>query len=270
MSAPGEVRSAPAVALRDCRALITGGGSGIGLAIARRFDAMGIELVLVGRDGARLERAVAELEHAGRHRSFVCDVGDDKAVNRMFDDLADRQRSPQILVNNAGSAGSARVSETSTDAWNETLRANLSGVFHCTRAALVALASMPFGRIVNIASTAGLIGYPNVAAYCAAKHGVIGFTRALALEVARTGITVNAVCPGYTETSIVDEAIGNIVETTGRSPADAREMLLRRNPQRRLVSPDEVAATVAWLCLPESRSINGQAISLSGGEVMTG
>jgi NAD(P)-dependent dehydrogenase (short-subunit alcohol dehydrogenase family) len=129
---------------------------------------------------------------------------------------------------------------------------------------------LPFARIVNVASTAGLIGYPNVAAYCAAKHGVIGFTRALALEVARTGLTVNAVCPGYTETSIVDEAIGSIVEATGRSPADAREMLLRRNPQRRLVSPDDVAATVEWLCLPESRSINGQAISVSGGEVMTG
>jgi NAD(P)-dependent dehydrogenase (short-subunit alcohol dehydrogenase family) len=258
------------VTLHGARALITGGGSGIGLAIARRFDGMGAGITLVGRDGARLERAIASLEHSDRHRAYVCDVGDDNAVNRMFDDLAKRQQSPQILVNNAGSAASARVAETSTDLWNQTLRVNLSGVFHCTRAALAALAPMPFGRIVNIASTAGLIGYPNVAAYCAAKHGVVGLTRALALEVARTGITVNAVCPGYTETSIVDEAIAGIVQTTGRSPADAREMLLRRNPQRRLVSPDEVAATVAWLCLPESRSINGQAISLSGGEVMTG
>lgn len=266
MSAPNSTDDA----LHGARALITGGGSGIGLAIARRFDGMGMGITLVGRDGARLERAVAALEHSDRHRACVCDVGDDDAVNRMFDDLAKRQQSPQILVNNAGSAASARVAETSTDLWNETLRVNLSGVFHCTRAALRALAAMPFGRIVNIASTAALIGYPNVAAYCAAKHGVVGLTRALALEVARTGITVNAVCPGYTETSIVDEAIASIVQTTGRSPADAREMLLRRNPQRRLVSPDEVAATVAWLCLPESRSINGQAISLSGGEVMTG
>ena len=165
---------------------------------------------------------------------------------------------------------SARVADTSGAAWEEMLRVNLTGVFHCTRAALPAFAAMPFARIVNIASTAGLIGYPNVAAYCAAKHGVIGFTRALALEVARTGITVNAVCPGYTDTAIVDEAIESIVETTGRSPTEARDMLLRRNPQGRLVSPDEVAATVAWLCLPESQSINGQAISLSGGEVMTG
>ena len=265
MSAAGETSGD---SLRGCRALITGGGSGIGLAIARRFDAMGVELILVGRDRARLERAVAALEHSDRHSACVCDVGDDSAVNRMFDDLAGRQRSPQIVVNNAGSATSARVSETSTEAWDETLRVNLSGVFHCTRAALRSLVALPFARIVNVASTAGLIGYPNVAAYCAAKHGVIGFTRALAEET--RDLTVNAVCPGYTETSIVDEAIGSIVEATGRSPADAREMLLRRNPQRRLVSPDDVAATVEWLCLPESRSINGQAISVSGGEVMTG
>jgi NAD(P)-dependent dehydrogenase (short-subunit alcohol dehydrogenase family) len=138
------------------------------------------------------------------------------------------------------------------------------------RAALPGLMTLPFARIVNIASTAGLTGYPYVAAYCAAKHGVVGLTRAAALELAHTHITVNAVCPGYTDTSIVDDAIANVVRATGRSPADARDALLRRNPQRRLVAPEEVAATVAWLCLPESQSINGQAISLSGGEVMAG
>lgn len=259
-----------AAPLRGVRALITGGGAGIGLAIARRFDAMDMTLTLVGRDRDRLGRAIGELSNPARHRALVCDVGDDAAVAAMFRELADRQLSPQVLVNNAGSASSASVADTSTEAWNETLRVNLSGVFHCTRAALPALSVLPFARIVNIASTAGLTGYPNVAAYCAAKHGVIGLTRALALEVARTGITVNAVCPGYTETSMVDAAIESIVESTGKSRADARQMLLRRNPQRRLVAPDEVAATVAWLCLPESRSINGQAISLSGGEVMTG
>ena len=154
--------------------------------------------------------------------------------------------------------------------WDETLRVNLNGVFHCTRAALESLLRFPFARVVNVASTAGLIGYPQVAAYCAAKHGVIGFTRALALEIARTGVTVNAVCPGYADTAIASEAIANIARSTDKSEAQAREALERRNPQRRLIAPDEVAATVAWLCLPESQSINGQAISLSGGEVMTG
>ena len=153
---------------------------------------------------------------------------------------------------------------------DETLRVNLSGVFHCTRAAVESLLQFPFARVVNVASTAGLIGYPHVAAYCAAKHGVIGFTRALALELARTQVTVNAVCPGYADTAIATEAIANIARGTGRSEAQAREVLERRNPQRRLIAPDEVAATVAWLCQPESQSINGQAISLSGGEVMTG
>ena len=173
-------------------------------------------------------------------------------------------------VNNAGSAASARVQDTSDALWEETLRVNLSGVFHCTRAALASLLGFPFARVVNVASTAGLIGYPHVAAYCAAKHGVVGFTRALALELARTQVTVNVVCPGYAYTASATEAITNSARSTGRSEAQAREALERRNPQRRLIAPEEVAATVAWLCLPESQSINGQAISLSGGEVMTG
>jgi NAD(P)-dependent dehydrogenase (short-subunit alcohol dehydrogenase family) len=262
--------TADGLALRGVRALITGGGSGIGLAIARRLEAMGATLTLVGRDADRLARAVSGLAQPALHRARACDVGDPAAVTAVFAVLAERGESPQILVNNAGSAMSARVADLSDAAWDTMLRVNLSGVFHCVRAALPALANASYARIVNIASTAGLIGYPNVAAYCAAKHGVIGFTRALALELARSGTTVNAVCPGYTDTAIVDEALDGIVAATGRPRSEAREMLVRRNPQRRLVSPDEVAGVVAWLCLPESRSINGQAISLSGGEVMTG
>jgi 3-hydroxybutyrate dehydrogenase len=256
--------------LQGMRALITGGGSGIGLAIARRFDAMGVTLALVGRDQERLEHALAELTNPRVHAAIACDVGDDEAVADAFRTLAAQGRSPHLLVNNAGSARSAKLAETSTSVWDDTLRVNLTGVFHCMRAALPELMTLPFARIVNIASTAGLTGYPYVAAYCAAKHGVVGLTRAAALELAHTHITVNAVCPGYTDTSIVDDAIANVVRATGRSPADARDALLRRNPQRRLVAPEEVAATVAWLCLPESQSINGQAISLSGGEVMAG
>ena len=257
-------------ALRGVRALVTGGGSGIGLAIARRLEALGVALTLVGRDADRLSRAVAGLAQPDLHRAHACDVGDSAAVADLFATLATRDESPQILVNNAGSAASAPVADVSDAAWDAMLRVHLSGVFYCVRAALPALSSMRYARIVNIASTAGLIGYPNVAAYCAAKHGVIGFTRALALELARSGTTVNAVCPGYTDTAIVDDAVDGIMAATGRTRSDARDMLVRRNPQRRLVTPDEVAATVAWLCLPESQSINGQAISPSGGEVMTG
>ena len=256
--------------LRGVRAVVTGGGSGIGLAVARRLHAMGAALALIGRDRGRLDRALADLGGGPDDDAIACDVGDADAVARAFGSLATRGRSPQVLVNNAGMARGARFAETSPKLWEDVLRANLGGAFHCTRAALPALLEAPFGRVVNIASTAGLIGYPYVAAYCAAKHGVVGFTRSLALELARTRVTVNAVCPGYTDTAIIDDAIGDIVATTGRSAAEAREALVRRNPQRRLVSPDEVADTVAWLCLPGSQAITGQAISVSGGEVQAG
>ena len=171
-----------------------------------------------------------------------------------------------ILVNNAGAARSARLAATDDALWNEMLGVNLSGTFHCMRAALPALLGSTGGRIVNVASTAGVIGYPYVAAYCAAKHGVVGLTRAMALELASTPVTVNAVCPGYTDTDLVRDAVANIVARTGRSDGDARSALAARNPQKRLVTPDEVASAVAWLCLPESRSVTGQTLAVDGGE----
>ena len=186
---------------------------------------------MIGRNGARLDAAVRRLDSERGHEAIVCDVGDSDAVTAVFRKFVDSGRPPHILVNNAGRAQSASFASLTDDAWEQTLRVNLTGTFLCTRAALPAMLALPTGRVVNIASTAGLIGYPHVAAYCAAKHGVIGLTRALALEF---------------------------------------EALLKRNPQRRLIMPEDVAAAVAWLCLPESQSINGQAISLSGGEVMTG
>jgi NAD(P)-dependent dehydrogenase (short-subunit alcohol dehydrogenase family) len=270
VSAPRRSGTPDARPLAGVRAVVTGGGSGIGLAIARRLRSMGASLVLSGRERARLDRALETLGAGPDDRALACDVGDAEAVAGAFRVLADGGRVPQILVNNAGFAKSAKFSEMSPQAWDETLRVNLSGVFHCTRAALPGLVAAPFGRVVNVASTAGLAGYPYVVAYCAAKHGVVGFTRALALELARTRVTVNAVCPGYTETGLIDGAIATIVATTGRTAAQAREALEQRNPQRRLVTPDEVADAVAWLCLPASQAVTGQAVSISGGEVMTG
>ena len=238
--------------LQGSRAVVTGGSSGIGLAIARRLQGLGAELVLLGRDAAKLGRAQRELG--------VADVA------RAFAKL--HERPLHVLVNNAGVARSAKLVDTTDHVWDEMLRVNLSGVFHCARAALPLLVAAPFGRIVSVASTAGLIGYPHVAAYCAAKHGVVGLTRALALEYARTSVTVNAVCPGYVDTPMTQATIGALAHATGRDRTEARAMLERRNPQRRLVAADEVADAVAWLCLPASQSITGQAISVSGGEVM--
>ena len=260
------VRDAP---LRGMRAVVTGGAGGIGFAVARRLHALGASLVLVGRDIAKLDAARTQLGGED-NAALACDVGDAGAVGALFASLDAADRSPHILVNNAGIAKPAPFATITDELWQETLRVNLSGVFFCARAALPGMLRLPIGRIVNVASTAGLIGYRNVAAYCAAKHGVVGLTRALALETARTAITVNAVCPGYTDTAIVRDAIASVARETGKSEREARDALLRRNPQHRLVAPDEVAATVGFLCLPEAQSINGQAISLSGGEVMTG
>jgi 3-hydroxybutyrate dehydrogenase len=174
------------------------------------------------------------------------------------------------LVNNAGQAVSQRFDRTDAALWQSMLAVNLTGTFNCIQAALPAMLEAGWGRIVNVASTAGLIGYAYVSAYCAAKHGVVGLTRALALETARKGVTVNAVCPGYTETDIVRDAVQNIVAKTGMSNGEARAKLAERNPQGRLVQPDEVAHAVLLLCMPAASAINGQAIAVDGGEVMAG
>ena len=256
--------------LAGTHAVVTGGGRGIGLAVATRLATMGASVSLLGRDRARLYDAVQRMPAGTTVDAHACDVTDAAAVQAAFDAVGRTGRKVGILVNNAGVAKSARLAATSDALWNEMLAVNLTGTFLCTRAALPALLDAPAGRIVNVASTAALVGYPYVAAYCAAKHGVIGMTRALAQELAATRVTVNAVCPGYTDTDLVREAVDNIVARTGRSRDEARSALAQRNPQKRLITPEEVADAVAWLCLPGSQSVNGQAIAVDGGEVTPG
>jgi NAD(P)-dependent dehydrogenase (short-subunit alcohol dehydrogenase family) len=251
-------------------ALVTGGGSGIGLAIARRLAALGASLTLVGRAIDRLEAAATALREVTACDAVQADVGEAHAVHRAFEALDARKHVLRILINNAGVAKSAKFAETDMPVWEEMLRVNLTGVYHCIHEALPRIIAAGGGRVVTVASTAGLVGYPYVSAYCAAKHGVIGLTRALAAEYGSRGVTINAVCPGYTDTDMTQRTVANIVAKTGRTADEARAALTVRNPQQRLVTPDEVAATVAWLCLPEAAAINGQAISVSGGEVMVG
>lgn len=250
-------------------ALVTGAARGIGAACVQALLAQGARVTLAGRDAAALEHALAALSaEAGRVQIQLLDVTDAEMVASAFATAASTFGAIDILVNNAGQAASAPLQKTDAALWQRMLDVNLSGVFHCTQAALPAMLESRWGRIVNVASTAGLTGYRYAAAYSAAKHGVVGLTRALALEVASQGLTVNAVCPGYTDTDIVRAAVDNIVAKTGRSAEQARAALAQSNPQGRLLDAAEVANAVAWLCLPASAAMNGQAIAIAGGEVM--
>jgi NAD(P)-dependent dehydrogenase (short-subunit alcohol dehydrogenase family) len=259
------IPTSPDAALAGRHAVVTGASRGIGAAIARRLAAHGAALTLLGRDRAAMESVAASL---GGTRSVVvvADVAAHPAVTRALDTARQALGPIHLLVNNAGQADSRPFQKVDDGHWQQMLGVNLSGPFHAMRDALPDMLEAGFGRIVNVASTAALKGYPYVAAYCAAKHGLLGLTRAVALEVARRGITVNAVCPGYTDTDIVQSAIANIRRTTGRSEAEAIEALVLHNPQRRLIQPEEVAHVVAWLCLPGTESLTGQAIPVAGGE----
>lgn len=251
-------------ALAGRHAFVTGGGGGIGSAVAIALAGHGANVTLVGRDRARLDRAA---EAAGAAHVVVADVRDEQSVKTAFADARAKVGAVDILVNAAGYAHSAPAKRETLDGWRQALDVNLTGTFLCCREAIGEMVEARFGRVVSIASTAALRGYRYVSAYCAAKHGVVGFTRALALETASSNVTVNAVCPGYTQTPMLDETIANIVAKTGRSADQARDELLRDTPSRSFIRPAEVAAAVAWLCLPGAESVTGQAIAVDGGEL---
>jgi NAD(P)-dependent dehydrogenase (short-subunit alcohol dehydrogenase family) len=257
---------AEAMTLKGRHAVVTGAARGIGAEIAQMLAAEGAVLTLLGRRRDALQTLVAQLPGAG-HGVVVADVADQAQVNAAFAEA--QARGPvSVLVNNAGQAETAPFAKMTIELWQRMLAVNLTGTFLCTQAALPGMLEAGRGRIVNIASTAGLKGYAYVSGYAAAKHGVIGLTRSLALEVAKKGITVNAVCPGYTETDILRDGIANVVAKTGMSEAEARAQFTVGNPQGRIVQPREVADAVRWLCGDAAASITGQSISVSGGEVM--
>lgn len=261
----GDARELP---LAGRHAVVTGAGSGIGAAIALELSRLGATLTLLGRRIEPLQATRGRLAGSG-HGVAVADVTDHAAVAAVLSAAAERG-AIAILINSAGAAKSAPLARTTPELWQEMLAVNLTGSYNCIHAVLPGMQAIGWGRIVNIASTAGLAGYAYVAAYCAAKHGVIGLTRALALEVAKLGITVNAVCPGYTDTPLLARAAENIAARTGRGEAEAKAGLAAGNPQGRLVQAEDVARTVGWLCLPASAAIHGQSIPVAGGEVMCG
>lgn len=238
--------------------LITGGGTGVGAAMAEAFVNAGANVCIAGRRCAPLEHVAQRLPSV---MTLIADVTDENSVADMFE-LAGRV---DIVIANAGAALSSPFSKTTLADWNTMAQVNLTGVFLTLRAGLNAMSG--WGRLISVASTAGLKGYPYVAAYAAAKHGVIGLTRSVALEVASTAITVNALCPGFLDTEMTSRSVATIMEKTKMTKDQAKASLAKYNPQGLLIHPREVAQAALWLCGPGSGSINGQAIAISGGEI---
>lgn len=248
--------------LAGCHALVTGASRGIGAAIARALHADGARLTLIARDAKRLAPLAAELDA----EALPCDVTDPIALGHAFATAAAHQH-VDILVNNAGNAETAPFTRTDPDMWARMLNLNLTAAYTACRLAIPAMAADGWGRVINVASTAGLKGYAYASAYVAAKHGLVGLTKALAAEYARTGVTVNAVCPGYTDTPMLDDAAARVAAKTGKAGTDIKTGFAAANPMGRLIKPEEVASCVAWLARDESATVTGAAIPVAAGEV---
>lgn len=256
--------------LKDKVALITGGGRGIGSAIALAFAREGARIAVLARTAVQIERVALQIanECGVDTMHAECDVSIKESVEHAFMTVRERFGQLDILVNNAGIAESAPLVRTSDELWERVIATNLSGTFFCTRAALPMMIDRGWGRVINIASVAGKTGAPYISAYTASKHGVVGLTRSVAMEVASRGVTVNAICPGYVETDMATHAVENIKAKTAKSTSEALDILKRMSPQNRLITPDEVAALAVLLASEEGRGINGQAINVDGGSVL--
>jgi NAD(P)-dependent dehydrogenase (short-subunit alcohol dehydrogenase family) len=257
-----------ALPLTGRTAVVTGGGRGAGAAIARRLAADGASVVVAARTRAAIEAVAAELQAGGAGAAaVVCDVSDPASIEQLAKTARELFNQIDILVNNAGIATAAPLVRTTLDDWNAAYAVNATSAFLCLKAFLPDMLSRGWGRVVNVASTAAISGDRYIAAYSASKHALLGLTRAAAAEVAAQGVTVNAVCPGFLATDMTEQSVGRIVGATGRSRQEALASLARRNPQNRLIEPDEVAAATAYLCSEAAAGINGTTLVIDGGEL---
>ena len=253
-------------------AIVTGGGRGIGEAIALALAAEGCSVAVAGRTQEYLEKVAGRIQTLDLRRDalpVVCDVSDPRSVEDLFAKVDQRWGKLDILVNNAGQSHSELLHRLSLDTWQHMLDVNLTGTLICSQAALKRMLPRKSGRIINIASTAARIGFRYAGAYAAAKHGVLGLTRTMALETAASGITVNAICPGWVESDMLHQAIQTISAKTKRPPEEARQFLANESPQKRIIQPEEIAGTTVWLASDEARGVTGQAINVCGGQVMS-
>lgn len=242
------------------RALVTGGGRGIGEAIARELAGAGAHVVVCGRGAADIERVAGDIQGT----AVRADLLDRGSTDRMIEQAG----AIDILINNAGLAESAPLDKTSDDMWDRIMELDATAPFRITRSIVPHMIARGWGRVVNVASNAGVSGYAYTAAYCAAKHALVGMTRALAIDLARTGVTINALCPGWVETRMVEEAVARIVGKTGRSEKEARASLAGMSPQRRMIEPSEVAHAALMLCAEGARGIHGQTLVIDGGAIL--